>query len=612
MAKRNNDEANANATSEKIDQSDASSSTETTSASQGTVSSFQNANVSTTTALAAMASIATNINTSSAAGAPLSSPVYTTELKSGKSALTTKRTTYSGMLVYDWIPSYGVVDNNLDPVNIANAECYSYVMGNITGRKPFESVDLSIYNMCLDSLYSLYCTAGRVLGLIGNYSVVNDYMPKALVEALGFDYDDWMINRPAVVSTLAEYGAALSAYPLPPYNETWRVHTDMNSAIYRDGGVNRAQMYAFRQTAFYSYEKVDVVQGLSLVKLPNNCKFSEWLDVFQRLFSAFQFSGDVQTIRTKCIQAWGMALSNQLPLFTMEYRTPIVKDDYMLISIMNADIVDVDLDSCRIYDAGNGSFRSYPRARLSDIDGSQIPAEGQVQPAEWLGSRFFCNRNVLNFVSDAPTGAEILAAMRFKVWIDESTFGPIDTSSSSFATAEGLVGYHFRLKHCGTEIITAAKVYSLSYDSRDFYDPFYLIAKDTASINIADIPKNKFYVHEPNGLVSYDVPSYLSLGANHFSVDGSGVIVKNVPVGGVIKAMRALEMLSRFDWHHGVSVGTDGGSVDLSTATFVVNAERYMPDMRDTQVITTIDDEYCRQFFSWYLKSVMFRKSPGT
>lgn len=140
------------------------------------------------------------------------------EYRGGKKTLFPQATTQvatslPGMMFIEWYPTIGASYASNSPINMISREIYSYVRHVNSGSANYDAPDLMMYLIAMDSLYSMYNAAVRVYGLMNLYTSSNRYMPKALIEGLGWDFNSvlgnmaqfrWAINNVAYkMSSLA-------------------------------------------------------------------------------------------------------------------------------------------------------------------------------------------------------------------------------------------------------------------------------------------------------------------------------------------------------------------------------------------------------------------------
>lgn len=534
--------------------------------------------------------------------------------------------TVPGVMVYNWYPTAGVASSATDPVNMAIKSIYAFVRSANSGARNYQPSDLYIYTTALDSIYSLYYQIARVVGLLNVFSERNVYYPKALVEALGFDYDDFVDNQPNIIFTMANWKAKMRQFSLPASMRVYQDHRDMNTTIYTDGDTVRAQMFAFVQDGFWTYEVVDQVKGLTLRRIiefeGENSIFIDQSDesltryhatwsatkaLFNTMLEAFLTSDDVALISGDIEKAYREAGFVDLPLLDSTYVTPIGKSDIMLTAIMNANVIPIDPATCRVQDVASGegyvvsqpgfnSYNYYSRLRDATLNyAATEEANLADNPYYFLISNaaevpaFVGNTYWENQVPDDPTDDDLIAALRFRVWLDESTFAnvnwPLTLTASdqekwaAFIALQGTnpqgfivpSGYDFKLQHCGTEVIHSAYMYTLAPKVD------YAIASDDSSVST---------------YANY-MPEFLPVTRRYYSMtrtSATEVSVASSTEANVTRSLVALSHLANFDWHHRVypeSTQMLGGQLGKHVI---------LPPIIDTQNVIPLGRQNIQQF----------------
>lgn len=519
-----------------------------------------------------------------------------------------------GIAVYNWYPTAGVATRATDPVNMAIKSIYAFVRSANSGARNYQPSDLFIYTTALDSIYSLYYQIIRVMGLLNTFTEHNVYYPRAIVRALGFDYDDFVEHQPAILFQLANWAAKLKQFSLPSSMRVYQDHRDMNTTVYTDGDTDRSQMYAFAQDGFWTYEVVDEVKGLTLRKLAdfetsdivlqseNQHYVATWYatkGLFNAMLEAFLNSDDVALISGDITKAYQVAGFVELPIIDSTYITPIGKSDLMLNSIMNADVIAVDPATCRVQDSPDalGYVVCQPGFNLVDFwintarnyaafKAANPDATGWDNPAALNFTNDFSypaqagNTYWENFVSDNPTEDEMVAALRFRVWVDETsiTFNsmrPQDTdlfdgrTSEEYTLLNNMLSdftdkklpiracANYKLKYCGTEILHDCYIASLLPTTGNF---------NTAGATYA---LGGAY-HAP----TFTPTTYVAATMTANTTATSAPVYSNGSVSGQMANVMNIFTLAAFDWHHRVycadtnSVNAPAGVNDISIPCF--------------------------------------------
>lgn len=547
--------------------------------------------------------------------------------------------TVPGIAVYKWYPTAGVATKATDPVNMAIKSIYSFVRSANSGARNYQPSDLFIYTTALDSIYSLYFQIMRVMGLLNLYTERNVYYPKAIVEALGFDYDDFVDHQPAILFQMANWAAKLKQFALPNSMRVYQDHRDMNTIVFTDGETDRAQLYAFVQDGFWTYEVVDEVKGLTLRSLVDfetsditlqtvNTNYrATWAatrNLFNAMLNAFLVSDDVALISGDITKAYQVAGFVDLPIIDSSYTTPIGKSDTMLHSIMNADVIAIDPETCRVYDSPDAlgyvvcepgfntrDFLNKRAERYAQYKAADATSVGWDNPAaHGITARYnypaqIGNTYWENFVADEPTEDMMVAALRFRVWVDETsiTWNPMNTTNiftgntvEENALVNGMLsdftdplpfwaGPNYKLKYCGTEVLHDCYIASLQPTTGWFQTALQSYALGGSYHAPTFTPAANSYVNYSANANSSALPT-MALGLNKSDMSS----VMNVAA------------LTAFDWHHRVYLvdcnpGTNPSTNAINKISFPIFDPQNVVPIGEANVQQFIDAALYYAFF---------------
>lgn len=506
-------------------------------------------------------STAAKLPTAYATGAEIELPVMKMSHASGSTRyemmLGTIKDKAPGIMVYDWVPTIGVSTDNSSPANLAMAEIASFIKSQVNRRPVWETPDLAIAMLAIDSIYSLHFSLMRVYGLINRYSAMNKYWPRAIIESMGFDFDDFRNNQVNLLFMLQQRAAELRRLALPATFRLFERHLRFNSLIFADGETEKAQLYIFNQSCYWSYEVVDQVKGLTPIRLhspmgdgeisamaPDNLMtFASVVGIYDRMLTALRNSSDIDIIVGDIISAYGDAAISVVPEMAADYITPIVYDPAVLCSINNACIYNADTSSLRIIDKGGNYLYCQPRLTQSNTDGGWVSATVGNMP-------------YLNFVTDVPSEADVVNAMLFHAWVDDvaiqRTGAPTETQDP--------VGYTtYKIVACGTELITNARLYVIPTGVK------FKLSEGEAYLEGA--AGGEMY-H------MYDLQQYLQ--TQHYDAS-SGKVVNDVT-----EVLLKIARLSAFKAHHPVAavalvLDTSVPAVVTATTPFICSTQNRVP-----------------------------------
>lgn len=168
-----------------------------------------------------------------------------------------------GVMSLHWRPALGVSADAYSSLNVAAKRLYSFVRHANSGHSNYDSPDLMLYVLAMDSLYTLHAMGVRAYGLARYYTMRNRYVPDELLIACGFD--------PALQYNLADFrmflntiSLKLSSLAVPMEFDLFKRHVWMTSGVYADSPQEKAQLYVFKPDQLWKFEATKYETGGSL------------------------------------------------------------------------------------------------------------------------------------------------------------------------------------------------------------------------------------------------------------------------------------------------------------------------------------------------------------
>lgn len=185
-----------------------------------------------------------------------------------------------GVLVMEWVPSFGNSSASTDPASIAGKEFYGRVRAAYSGALDADAPDFMVYVGGLDSVFAYIGWLKRVYRTISTYSPDNLEMPDALMGAYGFDdpaqLSDFRNNKTRFWQGINELILMTRKFKCPAVMDLFNRHYWMSDNVYADAPSTRAQLFVFNLLAVYKTQQVteagtgsEQVQGLKLEAIPH-------------------------------------------------------------------------------------------------------------------------------------------------------------------------------------------------------------------------------------------------------------------------------------------------------------------------------------------------------
>lgn len=369
-----------------------------------------------------------------------------------------------GVMAMYWLPQIGGAFDA--PINQAANSTYSYVVHANSRNKSYDAPDLMQIILCGSSLFSMLALGIRAYGVMRTFDQRNLYLPKYLVNAMGFDYEDLKANLANMWFDLNELIARSKQIWIPnnfPFTARWFW---MNSNIYMDAESIKAQYYMFVPYGYYVYNETgDFADNDHLANATVNYwfnaganpitfnKWSDYLTKMNTMFNALLDSQDRGIIFGDILKAYGEGNIYALPDITSDYTVQPVYDKEVLTQIENLTVFPYTYESI---DQDKSTGRLYTSA--------YTPASSQL--AVWPVAGGVINTlppalQVLNFHQlDEPTPEQIMVATRLKAFGVAGLFN--NKPLSLYPNGVNYTG--LTPVTCGTETIHGVYMWHAVYD----------------------------------------------------------------------------------------------------------------------------------------------------
>lgn len=390
-----------------------------------------------------------------------------------------------GVLSVDWMPTIGQSDKQNSPINIVSREVYSFIRHANSGHSNYDAPDMMMYILAMDSLYSFYASMVRVYGIMMLYSGMNRYMPRTLVESLGYDFDDiskniaqfrWLINQVAY---------KLTAMYVPSGMSYFERHIWLNSGVYLDSSSYKAQTYVFRQKAFYKYAAnsgTNYAAKLLYTEVPDKLTLAKCEAFINSLLNPILADEDMNIISGDMLRAFGAD-----NLFTV---SPI-SEDYVVVPTYSQEVLS-QIQNLTIMGRPDTSKDTFPGSKADIVQRINTGdfTTGIYQNLTFIGERvsksdgqldrlhawnYVCWDRFITMLSDNPSSDEIMVASRLTNICD--VFGIEDQVDGS-TTYEVVT---FGASSLSTEVVNSMTYYTMSSTGvvyKSTVDQHYLFGAD--------------------------------------------------------------------------------------------------------------------------------------
>lgn len=458
--------------------------------------------------------------------------------------------TIPGLMSLTIAPTPGVAVDSQSPVNIAATNVYSYVRYKNSGAANYDSPDLMMYLLTMDSLYSCWNWMKRLYGMASVYSQMNKYMPRAWFEANNVDLEDMLMHLADFRAFLNVKANEIASFCVPATMTLHVRHSWLFSNVYKDSDTSKAQQYIFVPAYFYKYEEAASAKGGQLTPqpllwrdptdgLPAKLKVSDLMSYMNSLVQAANYSEDIGIMSGDILKAYGESNLFTLSLIDPDYRVDPVFSKEVLSQIENA----------RSYPYSQQSFPISGFAIKQDPNTNFITFQPSVDNASSFGAEL--TGDILNFHWESPTPEDVIVATRFK-------------ATYNFTPGSQANKFNWIMTSCGSEVMLETRVFFFAADD----NPANAAQVDVASYTITD-----FYVGTEIPVAQEGVTS---------SLPNTWTEARNLTY-----AANAVRIFAAFDWHPMVWI-----TADLkSTAAEGQEAHFMCGDLCDYDIYTVLTND---------------------
>lgn len=165
--------------------------------------------------------------------------------------------TIPGVMTIHTAPTIGHSISGSSAINIAAKNLYSWVRHANSGHANYDSPDLMMYLIAMDSLYSWYAFCTRIYGMSVVYSQNNRYVGGNYLTAQGVNAQDMSRNLARFRSWLNQFALKLSAFSIPNTMSLYKRHTWMYANAFKDENDGKAQVYMYMPSILYKYNQTN-------------------------------------------------------------------------------------------------------------------------------------------------------------------------------------------------------------------------------------------------------------------------------------------------------------------------------------------------------------------
>lgn len=364
-----------------------------------------------------------------------------------------------GIMEFRWQPAINLSATADSTINVAANRMYSFVRHANSGHANYESSDLMLYILAMDSLYSLHAMGVRAYGIARYYQMLNRYVPDELLNACGFDHD--------IIYNLADFrlflnstALKLSALAVPAEFDYFKRHVWLSSGVYTDSPYEKSQLYVFTPRALWKFDNTASELG-GLLKVENIRTEADHTPVtfarYQQLVNSFgaQLFADEDTniMSGDILKAYGNEGVIRIGLIPEDYQVVPEFNYEVLSQIQNMNIRDIAAEA--VGTVNNGTIFQ---------DDNKLFFNPHLVHHDTLGNNGY---KMFTVHGDRPTAEETMIASRLTFMTEDK-------------------GEYEEFTSVGSEWVTKAVIYSKAwcFDSLKVNYEFKSITYTLDSLNI--------------------------------------------------------------------------------------------------------------------------------
>lgn len=357
-----------------------------------------------------------------------------------------------GIMSIGVLPVPGKSVSRSDAVNMAALKLYTGMRKANSGATNYSHADLMMYCLAMDSVYCLYSDMLRLYGTLNSWSQYNRYKPQYVVQAMGYEYNDFRRNMADFRAWLNIWIKRANSFSLPVSFTISKRHSWLFSNIWADSTNAKAQLYLHRLDGIYEWDDQSSDQG-SILKFRrfhtgySSMGFSELRGIADDLLDSIANSEDIAIMGGDLEKAFGSQNMYSLASIDDNYSVEPTFSEEVLMQIENSEFIgwfhDEHSSLDITQDVNNNIILFNPTIVLGDDGASEYDAK--------VNSDYYNHTSgihVLNTHFDNPSPDDVMVATRNKMNV---------TLTQTSATDQGTLTFD----SLGTEILVGVRIFYL-------------------------------------------------------------------------------------------------------------------------------------------------------
>lgn len=323
-------------------------------------------------------------------------------------------------------PSCGYSIDSSSAINLAAKNFYTFIRHANSGHSNYDSPDLMIYLLAMDSLYSWYAWMTRIYGLARVFSQTNRYLGDAMLNAMGCSANIRK-DLAGFRSFLNQFALKLSSFCVPKSMSLYSRHTWMYANVFKDENIDKSQFYAYVPAVLWQYRELEGAGRLHPIpvvcdQVPRrgispraSLEYQDIVNISASLLNPIVDSEDMNIMSGDILKAYGDENVWKLALIPEDYTVFPMYSEEVLMQIHNTNFAGV-------------ATVGYTQDSLEDIDVLDVYQDTTIATGGriYFTPAFFLNpylgyEKILDINKQEVTPEDVIVASRNMLWGDTST-----------------------------------------------------------------------------------------------------------------------------------------------------------------------------------------------
>jgi len=252
------------------------------------------------------------------------------------------------LLSVNYVPTIGTcLEGDIDAVDQATAELFTYIRSKNSGRVNWTSANLMIYCLSKKSVYTFHALMVRALSIINYYSARDWNIPDEFLKAADWDLEDLQKHRNDLSAYINQFALAANTMNVPNVFPIIKEEAYLASSIFKlDESNDMGQYLMFQPDGLYRYEENvesgSIFGSLQWYAFPENMGYDDIVTYGNKLIRDIKNSEDHAIMSGDIARAFESSKLVKLNKVKPDVYIKPVYDKDILDALHNSDIVKMD------------------------------------------------------------------------------------------------------------------------------------------------------------------------------------------------------------------------------------------------------------------------------